>query len=116
MKMSDRMSENEPKSRRAAAPPPPPNGPPANTAAAVVLLALLGIRQDVVGLGDLLEALLRPGSLLVSGWYLRASLRYAFLMSSCEAFCRRRASCSSRCAPSRLYAATTTRAGRSTGR
>ena len=46
------------------------SGPPAwpvpaaareDRAAAVVLLALLGIRQDVVGLGDLLEALLGRG-------------------------------------------------------
>ena len=44
--------------------------------AAVVLLALLGVAQHVVGLGDLLEALLGLlSSGLRSGWYWRASLR-----------------------------------------
>ena len=79
-KRSDRMSENEPQSpaarrrrrRRRRTGSPPPN----DRAAAVVLLALLGVAEDVVGLGDLLEALLglrSPG--LRSGWYWRASLR-----------------------------------------
>ena len=45
---------------------PPPNGPGAaeDAAAAVVALALLGIAEDVVGLGDLLEALLGAGVLV----------------------------------------------------
>src|SRR3954470_14542509 len=66
-KRSDRMSEKPPMS----APPAPPAAPgPAGPAerraredrpAAVVLLALVGVREDVVGLRDLLEALLRLG-------------------------------------------------------
>ena len=53
----------------------------------VVLLALLGIAHQVVGRLDLLEALLGGRSpWLRSGWYWRASLRYAFLISSYEAF------------------------------
>src|SRR5579871_3573076 len=52
----------------------------------IVHLALFGIAQDVVGFLNVFEALfggLSPG--LRSGWYLRASLRYAFRTSSASA-------------------------------
>ena len=59
---------------------------PARSPERVVRPSLLGIGEDVVGGLDLLELLLGPvvpGFL--SGWYSRASLRYAFLMSSSDA-------------------------------
>jgi hypothetical protein len=56
-------------------------------APAVVLAALVGIAQHVVGVLDLLEALLGLGVVRVaSGWYWRTSLRWAFLISSVDAF------------------------------
>lgn len=51
-------------------------------AEAVVTGPGLRVRQDAVCLVEVLEAFLRPGSLLTSGWYLRASLRYACWISS----------------------------------
>jgi hypothetical protein len=50
-------------------------------------LPLVRIAEHVVGGLDLLELLLGRGVAgLRSGWYWRASLRYAFLMSSADAF------------------------------
>ena len=56
--------------------------------AGVVLLALLGVGERVVGAAEIsLNFSSASGSSgLRSGWYLRASLRYAFLISSSEAF------------------------------
>ena len=70
LKIPDRMSENEPKSVAVAPPAAAAAGAAERVAAgedgaaAVVLLALLGIAQGVVGLGDRLEALLGPGVLV----------------------------------------------------
>ena len=91
LKMFDRMSENEPKSPAPApAPPaaPPPNGlaPPNTDWPRSYFLRFSGSPRTSYASEISLKRSSAPASLLVSGWYLRASLRYAFLISSCEAF------------------------------
>ena len=115
-------------SREAAPKSPPPGrrrrrpgrrGPPPNSEPpAVVLLALVGVRQDVVGLGDLLEALL---GLRVARVAVRVVLARELAVGLLDLLlrrpsCRRRGPCSSRVvrASRRPSAATTTRAGRRT--
>ena len=65
-------------------PPPPPGRGRSSTPNVSYCLALLGVREHVVGALDLLEPRLVAAAL--SGWCSRASLRYAFLISSAEAF------------------------------
>ena len=66
---------------------PAPPMPAVRRAEGVVGLPLLGVGQHVVGALDLLEARLVAASpWFASGWCSRASLRYAFLISSAEAF------------------------------
>ena len=74
--------------RRTAATGPPPPPKPANWPAGVVLLALLGVGESVSWAAEisLNFSSAAASSGLRSGWYWRASLRYAFLISSSEAF------------------------------
>src|SRR3954454_16354425 len=84
-KMFERMSEKDPKSWPAGppAPPgapvnPPPNRPPPRS----YVLRFSGSPRTSYASEICLKRSSAPVSLLVSGWYWRASLRYAFLISS----------------------------------
>src|SRR3954471_23366861 len=94
----------------------PAPGPAAaeDRAAAVVLLALLGVAQDVVGLGDLLEALLGAGVLV----RVRVVLARELAVRLLDLLLRRLAVDAEDLVVVRTarhrYPATTTRAGRST--
>src|SRR3954464_14759048 len=82
-----RMSEKPPGSKPPPAPPaaPPPNGlPPANGFRRwpSYCLRLSASPRTSYACEISLKRSSAPGSELVSGWYVRASLRYAFLISS----------------------------------
>src|SRR3954454_5898655 len=85
LRMSEKPPASTPPAAPPPAPPPPPNGlPPAKGFMRwwSYCLRLSASPRTSYACEISLKRSSAPGSELVSGWYLRASLRYAFLISS----------------------------------